>query len=400
MPDPLRVLYVWDADYPWDIRTEKVCRSLVEAGHPVAITARNRARRPEVEALPEGTVYRLRSLDWLPKALDDASGLPAFLNPRWIGHLGRTADEFRPDVIVVRDVPLAPTAIWEARRRRIPVVLDMAENYPAMIADVWKAGRQRPLDIVVRNPKAVRAVERYCLARVDSVLVVVEESRDRLIQLGADSARIEVVSNTPPRSRAVGPDREPVDGRLTVVYLGMMELTRGVGELITAAARLRGTIPGLSVRLIGDGRDRALLEALARDLGVLGNPVEFLGFVPNADALAIVAGADIGVVPHHADESWDTTIPNKLFDYMAAGLAVVTSDAVPAARVVRETGAGTVFRSEDAADCARALAELASPAIRRAAGAAGRRAIRDRYNWELDTDRLLQAIHRVTGRTQ
>ena len=392
-----RILYVWDADYPWDVRTEKICRSLVLAGFPVAIAARNRARRPAREDLPEGTVYRLPAVDWLPTALDDLTSLPAFLNPRWIGHLANTARDFRPDVVIVRDLPLCPTAIWEARRLGLPVILDMAENYPAMIADIWKAGRQHALDFLVRNPRAVRKVEQYCLNRVDGVLAVVEESKHRIVGLGYDPARVTIVSNTPPASRAMVARPVPRPGRLTVVYLGMMELTRGVGELIAAAGQLRATVPGLAIQLIGDGRDRHLLEEQTRALGLQDGTVEFLGFVPNREALAIVGAADIGVVPHHADESWDTTIPNKLFDYMAAGLAVVTSDAAPAARIVRETGAGTVFRSGDAADCARAIADLSTPASRVHAGAAGQRAVVTDYNWEADTERMVEAITSVAA---
>ena len=51
---------------------------------------------------------------------------------------------------------------------------------------------------------------------------------------------------------------------------------------------------------------------------------------------------DVGLVPHHADEAWNTTIPNKLFDYMAAGLPVISSDARPCARILRSTGAGLI----------------------------------------------------------
>lgn len=390
-----RILYVWDAEYPWDVRTAKICRSLTEAGHPVAITARNRTRLPEQEDLPEGRVFRLPV--WpLAQRLDSALSLPAFLNPRWTRHLAQSARAFAPDVIIVRDLPLGPAAIALGRRRGIPVILDMAENYPAMIADIWKSGRQRPLDFLVRNPRAVRAVERHCLARVDTTLVVVEESRDRLIALGTAPERVVVVSNTPPASR-VAEGRPPAAG-LHVVYLGLLELPRGVAELIEAAALLRERHPSLRVTLIGDGRDRSLLETLARERRVLGNGVEFLGFVPNQRALEIVGSAAIGVVPHHAVESWNTTIPNKLFDYMAAGLAVVTSDAAPAARVVRSTGSGVVFRSGDAADCARAIAELADDDRRARAGDAGRAAIRTEFNWEADSARLLDCVRRLATR--
>ena len=91
----------------------------------------------------------------------------------------------------------------------------------------------------------------------------------------------------------------------------------------------------------------------------------FRGWVPNAVALEALAKARVGVVPHWKNESWDTTIPNKLFDYMAAGLAVVTSDATPAARVVSSTGCGLVFRDRNPGSLADALRRLQDSASTR-----------------------------------
>jgi glycosyltransferase involved in cell wall biosynthesis len=395
----VNVVYVWDADYPWDVRTEKVCRTLTAAGHDVHIVARNRAWQALRERRPEGTVHRMPPWRWAGRALDHRLGFPAFFNPRWGALIAGTIRRVGADVVVVRDLPLCPTAIRAARRARVPVVLDMAENYPAMIQAVWTAGRQRPWDVVVRNPRLVAAVERWCLPRLDHVLVVVEESGARLRALGVAAERITIVSNTPPRERAALPPpdrRRPPGAPLELVYLGLLEIPRGVGDVLAAVARLR-TAGGLAVhlRVIGDGRDRSLFEAQAARLGLPSGTVEFLGHVPNARALELVAAAQVGLIPHHADEAWNTTIPNKLFDYMAAGLPVITSDAAPAARIVRETGAGLVYRSGDAADLAAAIAALADPARRDAASGAARAAVLDRYHFERDATALAQALTAV-----
>lgn len=391
----MRVVYLWDADYPWDVRTEKVCAALTAAGHQVHVAARNRGWRPGVEALPEGAVHRLPPWRFLGRRLDGALSLPVFFSPRWIAHLHRVARRARADVVVARDLPLCPTAILVARRLGVPVVFDMAENYPAMLRQTWDAGRRGRWDVLVRNPRVAAAVERWCLPRVDRVLAVVEESAERVARMGVDPARIAVVSNTPPRARAVrrhdAPERE--DGApLRLVYLGAMEVQRGVGELLEAAARLRARGTPARLTLIGGGRDLALFRERAARLGLSDDEARFTGPLPHRDALAAVARADVGVVPHHADEAWNTTIPNKLFDFMAAGLPVLTSDAVPAARVVRETGAGVVFRSPDAASLADAAARLADPALRRRLGQAGREAVLARYHWERDAAVLRKTV--------
>jgi glycosyltransferase involved in cell wall biosynthesis len=404
----MRVLKVWDSEYPWDVRAEKICRTLTEAGHEVHMVARNRDRRPVRQELPECSVHRLRPWRWAGETLDRASQFPAFFNPRWLALMFSVGRRHGVELVLVRDVPLAPTAIWAARLLSVPVVLDMAENYPAMIRDLWTTGATRRGDWLVRNPKAVAAVERWVLARVDHVLAMVEESRDRLVRMGVPEGRVTIVSNTPSLARlaefeairggaSVSARRAIPDAGapLRVVYLGLMEEARGVGTALEAVAMARREGTPIALDLIGDGRALAALQARARTLGLGEDAVRFHGFLPYRQALEDVARADAGLIPHFANESWQTTVPNKLFDYMSLGLPVVASDAAPVARILEETGAGVTFRDRDAADLARVLAALCSDPGRHAMGEAGRRAVRTHYNWEADAARLSRALERV-----
>ncbi|HWG52666.1 MAG TPA: glycosyltransferase family 4 protein [Gemmatimonadaceae bacterium] len=395
-----RIVYLWDADYPWDVRTEKICATLTSAGHDVHIVARNRARRPLIERMPEGTVHRMRPWLWAGRRFDVALGFPAFFNPRWRSTLRRVLRSVRPDVLIARDLPLAPAAIGVARRYGVPVVLDMAENYPAMMQMIFDAARHRPTDYLVRNPRAVAAVERHALSRVERVLVVIEEMEQRLRTLGVGAERIDIVSNTPPVARAGGAAAPRARGGgqpLAVVYLGLLEVARGIMELVHAAALLRDRAVPVRFLIIGAGRDRELFTTRAAELGLGESVLSFPGFVPRERALELVAGADVGVLPHHANDMWNTTIPNKLFDYMAAGLPVVTSSAVPCARIVRETEAGMVFASGNVTELADAVQRMMDPAVRERCGTNGRRAVRDEYNWERDTRVLLRSVERAAA---
>ncbi len=397
----LSVIYLSDADYPWDVRTEKICATLTSAGHDVHIVARNRAWSVTTERLPEGTVHRMKPWRWIGQRADELLGFPAFFSPRWRRVLDETVLRVHADVIVARDLPLAPTAISIGQRRHVPVVLDIAENYPAMMQMIFNAGRQKLVDYVVRNPAAVVAVERYSLLRADRVLVVIEEMADRLATFRVPRERIDLVSNTPPRSRAehaVERPHKPADEPITLVYLGLLEVPRGLMELIDAVALLRDD--GVPVRcvVVGKGRDAALFHERARSLALGPDHVSFLGYVDRETAMAAVRDADVGMLTHHLNDAWNTTIPNKLFDYMAEALPVITSSVAPFARIVRETGAGEVFDAGDARSLAGAVRRLRSDAARRACGAAGRRAVLERYHWERDAVVLLRALE-LTARS-
>jgi glycosyltransferase involved in cell wall biosynthesis len=400
----MRILKVWDGEYPWDVRAEKVCRALTEAGHDVHMVARNRDGRPRVEQLDECTVHRLAPWSVMGSRFDAASQFPAFFNPRWLALMLSVGRKTGADLTLVRDLPLAPTAVLAGRLLGTPVVLDMAENYPAMIRDLWTTGATRRGDLLVRNPRAVEWIERWTVRKVNHILVVVEESRDRLVRsLGVPMIKITVVGNTPPASRVAdfplrGPssasagEEDGSDGTLDLVYLGLMEEARGVGTVIDAVAEGRKSGIPLRLTLIGDGRARPAFEARIREQGLGEDAVRILGYVPYHEALELVARADVGLIPHLANESWNTTIPNKLFDYMAAGLAVVTSDARPARRVVREVGCGEWFRSGDPVSLLGALERLWSSGSSRDAGARGRDAILGTFNWEADRARMLGAL--------
>lgn len=398
---PRRIVYVWDADYPWDVRVEKTCLALTQAGHQVHIVARNRKWSPETELLPEGTVHRMPPWHWAGQRADAALGFPAFFSPRWRGLISRVVRQTGADLIIARDLPLCPTAIHVGRKFGIPVILDMAENYPAMMRAIWETGRNTPVDFLVRNPSVVEAVESYCLRHSDHVIAVVEESADRLVQLGVAASAVTVVSNTPParRADAAGSGARHPGRPLTVVYMGNVEVARGLLEALDAVAQLRVAGSAVRLKIIGRGRDDCLVRSHAAALGLGSAEVEFLGYIEShSDALAIVAAADVGLLPHRKCEAWDTTIPNKMFDYMALGLPVASSNVAPCERILLATGAGRVFESGNAAGLAAVLDELRDPEVRERIGRNGQNAILSRYNWEHDTVTLLNVVDTCTLR--
>jgi glycosyltransferase involved in cell wall biosynthesis len=392
---------VWDADYPWDVRVEKVSRSLGRE-HEVHLVSRNAKRRPVYELRDGLHIHRLPVRAWAPDPVHAALGFPAFFNPMWIRAIGRTARRQRARALVVRDLPLALTALLVGRTLRIPVVLDMAENYPAMIQDVWDAGRARFGDRVVRNPHVIRGVERLSVRLADHILVVVDESRDRLAALGVPASKMSVVMNTPTFERwqeggvPVERARETDAAGLVVGYLGLLETPRGLGTAIQAMRDVRCRLPGARLVVIGSGRDEPAFREEARQAGV-DDVVEFLGWLDYREALTRLRRCDVGLVPHHATASWQTTIPNKLFDYMSLGKPVIVSDARPTRRIVTEEGCGLVFRDRDIRALADAIVAMGDPAFRDECGRRGQDAIRRRYNWEVDEQRLLTAVRQVTG---
>ncbi len=393
------VSHIWDAEYPWDIRVEKVSSALMALGHQVHILARNRHARQAVESLPEGMVHRLPWWTIMGSRLNAASQFPAFFNPRWIALIDRTVRQTQTDVVLCRDLPLAPSAVLVARARRIPVVFDMAENYPAMIADLWVHGRPRAFDGLVRNPRMARMVEKWVVKRADHILVVVEESRRRLIDLGVAEDRITVVSNTPANPMLRRPTPRPTGAHARLIYVGQLDsATRGVGVVLNAIAACRQRGHSVRLTVVGDGLEKPMLERQAEALALSPDQLRFTGRLPHAEAIGMLGQSHVGVVPHLATEHSNTTVPNKVFDYMAAGLAVVVSDARPLARIATECACGAVAVSGDSESMTRAIEEFLDEEYRLGCAHAGRMAVQETYNWARDADRLGKALESVVIR--
>lgn len=307
----------------------------------------------------------------------------------------------KANVILVRDLPLALTAVLVGRILHKPVVLDMAENYPAMTQDIRDSQGFSFVNLVVRNPAIVRFIERLCVKWVDHTLVVVEESRERLVAMGVLSENISLVTNTPTGSRwcdvrqayATASVRSP--GQLQLVYLGLLESPRGLEVAIRAVDQVRRQCPSIRLVIVGSGRDKQEFERLTSELK-LQEHVLFTGWLDYSQAIGVINDSDIGIVPHYATESWNSTIPNKLFDYMSMSKPVIVSDARPAARIVREECCGVVFEDRDIDGLARAILRLTDEAVRVEMGRRGLEAVMQRYNWTIDEQRLLHAIENVT----
>jgi glycosyltransferase involved in cell wall biosynthesis len=276
--------------------------------------------------------------------------------------------------------------------------MDMAENYPAFLRDIWQYERFRPQNVLVRNPALATLVERAAVRLVDLVAVVIEEARDRLIRAGVPADKIVVVRNTPridltQYPAAWGPPTRDPDC-LSLAFVGGLEPMRGLEAVLDMLPAALAQVPELRLTIVGEGRWRADLERRARELRVDGRVV-FSGRQEYQRALFEVERADIGLIPHRITAHTSSTIPNKLFEYMLLGKPVLATDMPPVRRIIQEVDCGLVYQTPEAGVAS--IARLRDPAERRRLGDNGRRAVIERYRWDRDADDLLGAMERLVG---
>jgi glycosyltransferase involved in cell wall biosynthesis len=397
----LRILKVFDGDYPWDVRVEKIVKTLLDRGHSVRLVCRNRKARPRYERLADGLeICRL-------SARLDSLSTPFCLNPIWISALLWQIARFRPHRLLVRDLPLSPLALAAGRLTGIPVIADLAEPYPASLRSQWHFERMSAVDRVVRNPYLAELAERVVVRAVDRVLVVCPEAGHRLEGQGLSAGRWTEVGNTvtldsfTPRGELLS-ELSDFNGRFVLLFSGLIAGDRGLDVALDALAILRHRQPGrFALVVVGAERPtvvhrrssvRAELEQRAARLGLDGD-IRFTGWIDHGRLPDVIRRAQIGLLPFRACEHINSTLANKLFEYMTLGLPVIASDIPPMARVLNETGAGITFRTDDAADLADKIERLAKdPQAQARCAAAGRAATNEVYNWKIDGRRLLRAV--------
>jgi glycosyltransferase involved in cell wall biosynthesis len=164
-----------------------------------------------------------------------------------------------------------------------------------------------------------------------------------------------VVRNIP--RAAPRPPEPPVpDGPPEIVYVGGLMRGRGLELAIEALALL----PGARLRLVGPGSDRYAAELRTRATAAgVADRVTFAGAVPPGAVVAAAAGARVGLaLIEPVCRSYELTLPNKLFEYVHAGIPVLSGPVPVLAGVVREHGLGAVSASLDIGDVAAAVRGL------------------------------------------
>jgi glycosyltransferase involved in cell wall biosynthesis len=396
----MKIGFVWHCPYPWDVRLEKIMQACVKNGHGVSLLCRGKDSQPDAESLDGVQIRRVHALrSFQTKWIAKGASIPLFFNPVWVAAMIRFLRAEKVDLLIVRDLPMAFLVGALGKIFRAPVILDMAENYPAALI-AYQNALYKPF--LFRNAWLPKLYEKASLRMVDHTLVVTDEQVQRLEALAIQSLATTVIGNTPETcfysglvSQPPQPDVPEHQNGINLLFVGKLDAHRGVDLLIRVMPALQQEFPNVKLTLVGDGTHRGRLEQLAISLGLQSN-VQLAGWVDFRRIWNYISDSTVCLIPHLRTEHTDTTLPNKLFDYMALGKPVIASDCIPIARIIRETGCGFTFASGDVVDLQAALRKLLSDgAARSTMGRNGQRAVREKYNWGIEAKNLLGVIETV-----
>jgi glycosyltransferase involved in cell wall biosynthesis len=160
------------------------------------------------------------------------------------------------------------------------------------------------------------------------------------------------------------------------IYAGLLGIAQGLEQLLRAAAMLTD-LPEFRLVIVGDGPDAPRLQQLANDLRLTN--VAFLGARPREEIPALLASADIGVIPLGTD--LPGAVPSKLYETMASGLPALLVAGGEPAEIVANAEAGVAVSPGDIESLTSAIRALVSDKARRHdLGLGGRKAAVDNFN--------------------
>ncbi|HET8862572.1 MAG TPA: glycosyltransferase family 4 protein [Solirubrobacterales bacterium] len=283
-----------------------------------------------------------------------------------------------PDALHAHDLNTLPVAAALAKRLRLPLTYDAHELYPE-------------ISTLSRREAAIwRWLERRLAPRADRTLTVCD-SIARELELRYRIPPPTVVLNCPVSGNAnAGPVKRPLNGgpksrEPVVLYQGGFAPNRGLRTLVLSAHGLeRGTIV-----LMGWGRLEDELRELIETEG-LGDRVQIVDPVPPGEVVAAAATASIGVIPYEPVGLNNTLCcPNKLFDYLAAGLPVVASRLPELSRIVEQGELGLTFTPGEPGALGVALNEILADRERYGRMRERAHEAAERYTWEQESKKLL-----------
>ncbi len=363
-----KVCILTSVHLPFDGRVfHKEARSLAKAGYDVTLIARH-----DKDEVVDGV--RIVPLP------EPKSRLQRMTKVLW--RLYRLALREDADVYHFHDPELMIVGLLlKLRGKR--VIWDVHEHYPNAILDKYYLARPLRRAISSSFDLFERAVVRF----FDYVIYTTPFVGARYQKMKVRSGRVE---NYPIVELSDAFERNPQE---KIVYLGAMSPTRGLVEVIEAFSLVAKERPNWELCLVGSCRPQSFeqeLKDLAARCGVAAN-VKFIAWVPYEEKERLSSQASMGVITYLPYSNNTSCLPNKLFDYMLVGLPVIASDFPLYRQIVEPNRCGILVDPSKPDQIARAMEYLIEcPQEAREMGERGRKAVLEEYNWEKESERLLQ----------
>jgi glycosyltransferase involved in cell wall biosynthesis len=356
-----RVVQMTSAHPPFDARIyHKECMSLAMAGYDVTLIVPYAGSETAMDGI------KLRKIA-PPRGRSERM-------TRTVASIYRAALKEDAEVYHFHDPELMPVGMLLKLHGK-KVIYDVHEDYASNMRKQWIPAALRGLASF-----AVRACEAAAGRACDRIVAATPKIADNF-----NAKRASVVQNFPWTSEFTAREDRPYLQREQIVaYIGYLADSRGLREMAEAIRIVNDEAPA---RLIMAGR---MVSGAQSDPFEGGDHVELLGEVDRSRIADLLSRSRIGLVVYRPTPNYYSGQPTKLLEYMAAGLPVVASDFPFYRQVIESSSCGLLVDPLQPKEIAKALLWLLQNETQaEEMGRRGRKAVLERYNWEIEAKRLI-----------
>jgi len=290
-------------------------------------------------------------------------------------------------ILAMTDPPFAGiVAAFVAKLKQRPFVYNIRDLYPEMAVS---GGIVRP----ARWVRFWETLHRWALTQAVWVIVLGEDTRERIIAKGIDANKVVVVRDGTQMPKVIADGDHPVVREIrsgypfVVLHAGNLGFYGAWDTVVKAAQMLNGD--GIGFVFVGDGAMRRQVEVSAKGC----KAIRFVPFRPPDQVPHVLAAADLHLVTIRRGLE-GVVVPSKLYPILAAGrpVLVLAPEDCDAARVVRRNGCGIVTDPDDPASLVSVVRELSRDPGRVAQMAASAAAIASKFSLQTELRRFVEVL--------
>lgn len=312
--------------------------------------------------------------------------------------------EIKCDVIHCTHLLLLPVAVFAAKKKKCKIVYDAYERYAVDFADYYVPFFKSQFRSLIES------VENFFVRRVDGILTIPTVDEILAHRYKRLCRNVEVICNVPFSTFRIDDAllrrlSFKYKDRLLMTYVGGLTEDKGLFRMVDVLNLVKDKFPKVLLLLIGNF-DSPQLEkdflAYVENKG-LKPYVELIPYLPYNDMLHYLRVSCIGLALHQPMERFNLVAKGsgrKFFTYMQVGLPIISTNMGEVASVIKEEQCGILVDTTSAQAVADAVVYLFNnEKIAKKMSANGSKAIAERYNWEIESKKLLQVYERLSSNT-
>ena len=271
----------------------------------------------------------------------------------WTSNIKKFINNNGLELLHVHDLYMARAAHKgiQNSNKKIPMILDLHENYPFTITTYnWTKGFLRRS---ISRPDVWKKKELEYMSYADRIIVLSEDFKNTLSERYPEmkSETFIVLPNVPdlskPEYKNKGMVLNPFKQKFPIIfYYGVIAERRGIFDALDVFINLVKENHLVNFLLIGpiDKKDKTLFsEITSSDL--LAGRLHHIPWIESTEFPAYLEICDICVAPFHKNPQHESGVANKIYDYMLGGKPLIVSDCLPQQKLVEKNNCGLVFRN-------------------------------------------------------